>query len=818
MMQEIWDKIIASKDRGQTPGFLVQVGLPSHLDSAGYDGLPFDKILLIDADPKRKNDKAALLASSKEIDLIPAALVPGGTDEESEKPVSLTRIRPSRFSTVAGIDRLTDEFPNIQALENVSVPAKTLSTITDTLGFTDDAFNALTLDINGGEYNILASAPPHALAVFDVIAVAVQPAGLFGDSTNNEDLATLLCEHGYDAIGTQKQGLWTWCLFKQDKRGRLLASLRNVIADKDELIAGHLNHRQEADIKFEALSKEFQALTDQSASRETILQEKLADQDDQRQALENALKDNETTIREFSEKIARQDKELAALRGTQADLAALQDSFKLSETTVQDLTDTIAGQEKELAALRRAETDLRILQERFDEGLKPQIWESVIRLIGQVEGIMSHLEGSSEPAQTLEASAVSPNLRDLFYAGDWTGLVSKSEDNTLSPADQTLVGAACFYIGAFETSLSLFRSALNTGLEQTYIHKLLTSVLFETVADFAQRAGLPEAAVYASHRAMSMVLTDEGQTVAAVKARAISRSSRLDQVSNAAAEIKTWLESLATSKHATELQMRLLDIEMALVDRAARRAAGGSFASDVTDETYKRAGRKRAGYLSHTLPRGRYFALNDIDRQLEESLLEYDDGFFVELGANDGVDQSNSLYFELNRGWRGVLVEPVLHQALRCQAFRSPATQVFCNACVGFDYPDETVVLNYANLMTVSDRLSTDLEDVQGHLEKAKDYLPQYQDTLPFAAVARPLSDILGDANAPALMDLLSLDVEGAELAVLRGLDFSRHRFKVICLESRKIEPIKDLLSGVGYSLHKKISNHDYVFVNRAGG
>ena len=34
------------------------------------------------------------------------------------------------------------------------------------------------------------------------------------------------------------------------------------------------------------------------------------------------------------------------------------------------------------------------------------------------------------------------------------------------------------------------------------------------------------------------------------------------------------------------------------------------------------------------------------------------DGFFVELGASDGVFMSNSLFFERELGWKGICIEP----------------------------------------------------------------------------------------------------------------------------------------------------------------
>jgi len=54
----------------------------------------------------------------------------------------------------------------------------------------------------------------------------------------------------------------------------------------------------------------------------------------------------------------------------------------------------------------------------------------------------------------------------------------------------------------------------------------------------------------------------------------------------------------------------------------------------------------------------KYFGLNQIDRELA-SILNFDDGFYVEIGANDGNTQSNTKHFELFRNWRGILIEPV---------------------------------------------------------------------------------------------------------------------------------------------------------------
>jgi translation initiation factor IF-3 len=63
-------------------------------------------------------------------------------------------------------------------------------------------------------------------------------------------------------------------------------------------------------------------------------------------------------------------------------------------------------------------------------------------------------------------------------------------------------------------------------------------------------------------------------------------------------------------------------------------------------------------------------------------------------------------------------------------------------------------------------------------------------------------------------MDLLSLDVEGSEMEVLKGLDHAKYRFEYICLECREIKKMEDYLQDHDYKLVKQLSSHDYLFKN----
>ena len=211
------------------------------------------------------------------------------------------------------------------------------------------------------------------------------------------------------------------------------------------------------------------------------------------------------------------------------------------------------------------------------------------------------------------------------------------------------------------------------------------------------------------------------------------------------------------------------------------------------------------------LIRGRYHGLNGLDKKME-AYLGYDNGYFVELGANDGVSQSNTLYYERHRGWKGLLVEPAPHNYLQCRANRSPANSIQCAACVSFGYTGEFVRIAYSNLMSTPLGLATDIADPRAHAQSGRAFLGQSEDVFEYGAVARTLNDLLGVAGAPALIDFLSLDVEGAELEVLQGVDHDAYRFKYILVECRDFQRMQTYLTTVDYVFVEKLSEQDYLF------
>ncbi len=206
------------------------------------------------------------------------------------------------------------------------------------------------------------------------------------------------------------------------------------------------------------------------------------------------------------------------------------------------------------------------------------------------------------------------------------------------------------------------------------------------------------------------------------------------------------------------------------------------------------------------------FGLNGLDTKLRECI-DTAPNYYIEIGANDGVAQSNTLSLELFYGWRGLLIEPVEETFLKLKQNRNgKRNSLIQAACVSFEHPGSTVTMHYANLMSIAAGLDSDIADPVAHAKEGEKFLKNHDKMRTEVVPAMTLSRALEVAGAPRSIGLLSLDVEGAELEVLRGIDFDRYRIYTILVESRGVERISNYLASRGYSLRATLSGHDFLF------
>ncbi len=149
---------------------------------------------------------------------------------------------------------------------------------------------------------------------------------------------------------------------------------------------------------------------------------------------------------------------------------------------------------------------------------------------------------------------------------------------------------------------------------------------------------------------------------------------------------------------------------------------------------------------------------------------------YVDVGANEPRHLSITASLS-DLGWRGLLIEADPALAAELRAFRPHDTVVECAASDA----DGTITFH----LVPGTGLGT-LNDADADAAAARGF-----ETRELTVRARPLTDILDEHPGP--IHFMSIDVEGAEATVLRGLDLTKHRPWVLCVEA--VEPGTDLLA-----------------------
>jgi FkbM family methyltransferase len=202
------------------------------------------------------------------------------------------------------------------------------------------------------------------------------------------------------------------------------------------------------------------------------------------------------------------------------------------------------------------------------------------------------------------------------------------------------------------------------------------------------------------------------------------------------------------------------------------------------------------------------YGLDGIDLRLVELINPECGGTFIEAGANDGVQQSNTLLLERSFGWHGLLVEPVARLAEQCRRNR-PGAVVEQAALVPFGHADETVPMADCGLMSlVAGAMGDESADAE-HLRRGSD-LQGGLAVENLTALAVPLSRLI-DRYGLGRVDLLVLDVEGYEAPALRGIDMARHAPRHLLIEARFRDEVEAAL-GVRYEPVAELSHHDVLY------
>ena len=198
-----------------------------------------------------------------------------------------------------------------------------------------------------------------------------------------------------------------------------------------------------------------------------------------------------------------------------------------------------------------------------------------------------------------------------------------------------------------------------------------------------------------------------------------------------------------------------------------------------------------------------------MDKDVITKYLNYNDGFFIEVGGNDGITQSNTAHLEFYKNWKGLLVEPILDK------FQSMVTNrpnsICINTCLS-NIDGELIKFNDVNLMSfVENSRKSQIDDEQWIYEGEQ---CQGINRKKYELTTKKLQTVLDENNINKI-DFFSLDVEGYELNVLQGLDFSKIRPKYILIECTHQEEIFKFMRENNYECLQKFVVHDFLFKDK---
>ena len=184
-------------------------------------------------------------------------------------------------------------------------------------------------------------------------------------------------------------------------------------------------------------------------------------------------------------------------------------------------------------------------------------------------------------------------------------------------------------------------------------------------------------------------------------------------------------------------------------------------------------------------------------------------GYFVEIGAANGIDLSNTYLLEKAFCWSGICAEPakIWHDSLK-----RARSAVIEHECV-WARSGEKLEFNMTDLPELStlDSYTASDHHAENRISNEK-----------YLVNSVSLDDLLARHGAPSDIDYISIDTEGSEYDILRTFDFSKWNVKVITCEHNYTgnrEKIYNLLTDNNFSrVYTRLSRWDDWYVQRSDG
>ena len=208
----------------------------------------------------------------------------------------------------------------------------------------------------------------------------------------------------------------------------------------------------------------------------------------------------------------------------------------------------------------------------------------------------------------------------------------------------------------------------------------------------------------------------------------------------------------------------------------------------------------------------RYSCRGNIDKILQDIINLKKEGFFLEVGAYNGFSESVSLRFEKDLKWRGLLIEPnpVHFKYLK----RNRPRNICLNSiCLSKDFLNKKLYIKNLNQMSYivddEDKSYFNHYPVEKIQNLAKEtYSGNFEK---ISCKVETLQDIFKNYDIKKI-DLAIIDVEGSEMELLKGIEFSEVDIEYFCIETYNFIELDTFMKRKNYRFIKKIHREDYVY------
>jgi len=193
-----------------------------------------------------------------------------------------------------------------------------------------------------------------------------------------------------------------------------------------------------------------------------------------------------------------------------------------------------------------------------------------------------------------------------------------------------------------------------------------------------------------------------------------------------------------------------------------------------------------------------FYSQDNQDRYLETNIFKgYKNGFYVDVGAHDGISINNTLYFEKNNNWTGINIEPIKKVFDRLVINRPNNINLNCAVCNNDGETDFFCNTGYTEMISgIKDNF-----DIR-HFNRLQHENLQMGSTTEVIKVKTKKLETILDENNIKHINYLSIDVEGAEFEVIKSINFNKVFIDVIGFENNYNDvsvPIVEYLQNKGF-------------------